>query len=100
MTVASKVDMVGRERHQETSMTWRIVVSGGFLSAVVGALAGGVADDLMSNGEFAVLATAIGAAIGSAVGWHVLQRRTAAHWTPGPSHDAEQTVPASPGRRA
>jgi len=59
-------------------MTRWMIAIGGFVSAGVGALAGALADALILNGDFAVLLTALGAAIGGAVGWYLLGPKGAA----------------------
>jgi hypothetical protein len=72
-------------------MSWKMFVSAAFSSAV-GTLAGGLVNFLITGGNFSVLPTACGAAIGSAVGWYLFKptaagspRRSA------PYKDAEQS---------
>jgi hypothetical protein len=72
-------------------MSWKMFLSAAFSSAV-GTLVGGLADFLITGGNFLFFATACGAAIGSAVGWYLFKptaagspRRSA------PYRDAEQS---------
>jgi hypothetical protein len=55
-----------------------MVAIAGFVSAGVGALAGALADALILNGDFAVLLTALGAAVGGTAGWYLLGPKGAA----------------------
>jgi len=52
-------------------MAWRVVATGGFVSAAVGALAAKLAE---GGGYSAIIVTAIGAVIGSTVGWRLFRQ--------------------------